>query len=69
MILKAILISVLSIILFILFAILIPIKIKLEYKTGDESKQNLIDKITSKKVRNNYIRIYLFYFILFPCQK
>lgn len=66
MILKAILISVLSIILFILFAILIPIKIKLEYKTEDESKRNLIDKITSKKVRNNYIRIYLFYFIPMP---
>lgn len=66
MILKVILISVLSIILFILFAFLIPIKIKLEYKTEDESKQDLIDKITSKKIRDNYIRVYLFYFIPMP---
>ncbi len=57
---------ILGIILLLLLIVLIPLKLEIMYETIDEAKKPIIDKIVEKKIRNNYLKIYIFGFLPLP---
>lgn len=54
---------ILFIIGFILLGVFIPAKLEIKYKTEDQSNKNSLQKEIDKKIRDNYLKIYLFGFI------
>ena len=66
MFIKILLYTLFFLLFIVLLVILIPLKLEICYKTEDESKADELTKEINKKLRDNYLKIYILYFIPLP---